>query len=162
MQKNLGKGTALKRVLGELKGDLFLLVDADIGLTSKNTGKLISALEEESADMSIAILPPSKNSGGLGMARKFASWCIRTKTGINMQAPLSGQRVIRASALKTNYIKNGYGLEVGLTIGFLKDNKKVIEVPVNLEHTGTGRDIIGFIHRGRQFFDIFKAVWLRG
>lgn len=162
LEKNVGKGTALRQSLIKLKGDSLLLVDADIGFSAKNAYPLINALEEEGADMVVGILPPSKKSGGMGLARKFAAWSIMKKTGLVMNAPLSGQRAIRTSALRENYLKNGFGLEVGLTIGFINDNKKVIEVPINFEHTGTGKDIIGFIHRGRQFIDILRAVWLRG
>lgn len=162
MEQNVGKGTALKRAFASLDSHVMVLIDADIGESAKDAHKLVSALEDEQADMVIGILPPSKKRGGLGFARGFAAWCIKTKTGCIMTAPLSGQRAILKSAMKPRYLKNGFGLEVGLTIGFLKDQKKVIEVPVNFEHTGTGKDIMGFIHRGRQFYDIFRAVWLRG
>lgn len=161
LKSNTGKGGAVRKALSQIEGDILLLVDADIGLTAKNAGVLISTLEEKKADMVIAILPPSKKSGGVGLARKFATWCIKQKTGVLMKAPLSGQRAILSKSLEENFIKDEYGFEVGLTIAFLKNKKKVIEIPVNLEHVGTGRDIMGFIHRGNQLIDIFK-VWLRG
>ena len=51
-------------------------------------------------------------------------------------------------------IASGYGVEVALTIKALQAGLRVLEVPTTMTHRHTGRDVSGFLHRGRQFVDI--------
>ena len=52
----------------------------------------------------------------------------------------------------------GYGVEVGMTIDILKHGYTVKEVLVNMTHSETGRNLKGFIHRGKQFYHIKKVL----
>ena len=51
-----------------------------------------------------------------------------------------------------------YGVELGMTIKALRKGFKVIEVPTTMGHKETGRDLLGFIHRGKQFMDVIKVL----
>ena len=59
---------------------------------------------------------------------------------------------------KFNEIPFGYGVEVGMTIDILKHGYRIKEVLVNMTHSETGRDLKGFIHRGKQYYHIKKVL----
>ena len=48
--------------------------------------------------------------------------------------------------------------EVGMTIDILKHGYRIKEVLVNMTHSETGRDLKGFIHRGKQYYHIKKVL----
>jgi len=50
----------------------------------------------------------------------------------------------------------GFGVEVGMTVKALKLGCRIEEVPVDMKHKETGKDLRGFIHRGKQFGHILK------
>ena len=45
-----------------------------------------------------------------------------------------------------------------MTIDILKKGYKIKEVLVNMTHSETGRDLKGFIHRGKQYYHIKKVL----
>ncbi|EPZ60114.1 group 2 glycosyltransferase domain protein [[Clostridium] sordellii ATCC 9714] len=45
-----------------------------------------------------------------------------------------------------------------MTIDILKHGFTIKEVLVNMTHNETGRDLKGFIHRGKQFYHIKKLL----
>ena len=59
---------------------------------------------------------------------------------------------------KFDEIPFGYGVEVGMTIDILKYGYRIKEVLVNMTHSETGRDLQGFIHRGKQYYHIKKVL----
>ena len=55
---------------------------------------------------------------------------------------------------------SGYGIELDLTISALCKKYKLIEVPIsNVAHRFTGRNLAGFIHRGRQFVHLVRTIY---
>ncbi len=80
-------------------------------------------------------------------------------TGKELDATLSGQRLFKKEVLKRfDEIPFGYGVEVGMTIDILKYGYTIKEVLVNMTHSETGRDLKGFIHRGKQYYHIKKVL----
>ena len=80
-------------------------------------------------------------------------------TGVELDATLSGQRLFKKEVLeKFKEIPFGYGVEVGMTIDILKNGYKIKEVLVNMTHNETGRDLKGFIHRGKQYYHIKRVL----
>ncbi|MFL5768141.1 MAG: hypothetical protein ACJ758_09915 [Actinomycetota bacterium] len=45
-----------------------------------------------------------------------------------------------------------------MTIDASRAGLRIVEIPVDLRHRPTGRDVHGFLHRGRQGLDISLAV----
>ena len=45
-----------------------------------------------------------------------------------------------------------------MTADMLLQNIQIIEVDVNMKHRTTGHDYKGFLHRYRQFIDIFLVI----
>lgn len=165
LERNVGKGDALNHALSEfasLDFGILLLIDADVGETAKEASKLLLPVVRGEADMTIAVFPKQKHKGGFGLVKGLARWVIKAKTGRVMEAPLSGQRALRREVLTAlGKFARGFGMEVALTIDALKAGFNVKEVPVDMTHALTGRDIPGFVHRGRQFLSVLSVLLAR-
>jgi glycosyltransferase involved in cell wall biosynthesis len=168
VEENLGKGGALNRGLALATGSVLLLLDADLGDSARDAAKILQPVLDGSADMTIALFQSnqladgqgfSARSGGFGLAVKTARCGIKLLTGQSFRAPLSGQRAVKREIIdKAGGFAQRYGVEVGLTIDALRLGYRVAEVPVNMAHRGSGRDLAGFIHRGRQFLDVVRTI----
>jgi glycosyltransferase involved in cell wall biosynthesis len=161
LPKNLGKGGAMNYGLQFVKGEVIALIDGDLGKTAVDLEKLLDPVLGNKADMTIGRFPPAKKKGGFGMATHLARKGIRLYTGLEVTSPLSGQRVISRAVLEKigpNPFESGFGVEVGLTIDVFRHGFRVREVPVMMSHAETGRDIAGFVHRGRQFIHVLLVL----
>jgi glycosyltransferase involved in cell wall biosynthesis len=158
---HLGKGTALEQGRRAARGAFVLMLDADLGESAGELGKLLAPVREGEADMTIARFPPARG-GGMGLALRLARWGVERATGRRLEAPLSGQRATRREHLDALApIEPGFGAEVGLDIDALRAGLRVLEVPTTMSHAATGRDWRGFLHRGRQFLHIARALLRR-
>lgn len=158
LQRHGGKGAALRRGVEEATGDVLLFADADLGETAAGLWELVKVVIRGETDMAIATPPPDPAGGGFGFVRRFAAWAIKTATGFNLSAPLSGQRALRRCVLKRVSIAEGYAVETALTIDAIRAGFRVIEVPVNFSHRAFGKSWRGFLHRAKQFWDILRAT----
>ena len=159
--QNRGKGYALNNGLKEAmkKADIIGFLDGDLGNTASEVKKLITPIINNVCDVTIAKFPPAKKKGGLGFVKNLAKESVKEMTGVELTSTLSGQRIFKKEVLEIfDEIPFGYGVEVGMTIDILKNNFKIEEVLVNMTHSETGRDLKGFIHRGKQFYHIKKVV----
>lgn len=168
-QPNGGKGAALAQAYQTAKddGDIFLLLDADLGASAAECVKLLPPLYDNRADMTIGLLPPDPDfaetgeSGGLGFVVGLARRGIQKKTGRTFAQPLSGQRAVRREVLEKlgGVFARGFGVEVALTVGALNAGFRVLEVPTEFRHHVTGDDWADLLHRARQFRDVARVVW---
>lgn len=161
LDKNRGKGYALNYGLkiAMKNADIIGFLDGDLGSSSSEVKKLITPILNNEADVIIAKFPPAKKKGGLGFVKGLAKESVLEMTGKELDATLSGQRIFKKEVLeKFNEIPFGYGVEVGMTIDILKYGYTIKEVLVNMTHSETGRDLKGFIHRGKQFYHIKKVL----
>jgi glycosyltransferase involved in cell wall biosynthesis len=157
-----GKGGALNAGLAEAAGEIIVVVDGDTGASAGEVRHLIAPILAGEADLTIARFPPAGRRGGFGLVKGLARWGIRRFTGWEMQSPLSGQRGMRREVLEAlGGFASGFGVEVGLTIDAARRGFRVREVPVRMTHRETGRDLAGFLHRGRQFLDVARELWRR-
>lgn len=155
LPKNLGKGGALNYGLKHAQGSIIALLDGDLGRTAAEVEKLLDPVIQNKADMTIAKFPPAQRKGGFGFVTTLAKRGIRWFTGLEVASPLSGQRVLRSEVIQaTGPFESGFGVEVGMTIDVFRYGFRVKEVPVQMTHAETGRDLAGFIHRGHQFIDV--------
>ncbi|MGH9165612.1 MAG: glycosyltransferase, partial [Acidimicrobiales bacterium] len=161
---NLGKGGAVRAgVDATPEAVVYLLVDADVGATAGEAGVLLPPVLDGRADLVVAVLPSAGGRGGLGMVRRLAAAGIRRATGGNVdpQAPLSGQRAVRAELLRSLPAADGFGLEAAMTIDAARAGARILEVPAPIEHRHTGRGPAGFRHRGLQGAHLVRALWPR-
>ena len=155
-----GKGGALEGALERIEpAEIYLFLDADLGATAKSGEALLVAVKGGLADLAIAALPRQEGHGGFRLVKRTAGGVIRLLSGFRTREPLSGQRAIRREVLNAvRPLAPGFGVEVAMTIDAVRAGFRVLEVPVNMEHAVTGRDLAGFVHRGRQGLDLFRAA----
>ncbi|HEX6723726.1 MAG TPA: glycosyltransferase [Gaiella sp.] len=146
-----GKGQALTLAERECREGPLLLCDADL------VGDL-RPLVDVDADLAVARFA-RRTGGGLGLAKGMARALIELRGGRRVEEPLSGQRALsprgRAEAFP---VAAGFGVETRMTIDALRAGVDVREVELDLEHRATGRDLAGFVHRGRQLRDLLLAT----
>jgi glycosyltransferase involved in cell wall biosynthesis len=161
LPRNVGKGGALEAGF-EAAGDAdaVLLLDADLGASAAEARVLVGPVIAGAADMTVAVLPRPKGSGGVGLVKRLARDGIaRMGGGFSAEAPLSGQRVLNRSALAAaRPLSHGFGAEVAMTIRVLRAGLRVLEVPAAMAHRATGKDVAGFVHRGRQYRDVRRML----
>jgi hypothetical protein len=150
-----GKGQAL--TIGErvaAQGDL-LLCDADL------RGDLRPLLAGD-RDLTVAAFA-RKQGGGFGIAKQAARRLIRIASGFEAREPLSGQRRLTQRAREALFpLAAGFGCETAMTADAARAGLTISEAPIDLEHRATGRDLGGFLHRGRQLRDILLAFVPQG
>ncbi|MDI6870042.1 MAG: glycosyltransferase family 2 protein [Bacillota bacterium] len=157
-----GKGGALNAGLAEARGEVIVALDADIGESASEVRHLIAPVLAGQADLTIARFPRARRKGGFGLVKGLARWGIRRLTGLEMESPLSGQRAMRRAVIEDlGGFASGFGVEVGMTIDAARRGFRVREVPVRMSHRETGRDLAGFLHRGRQFLHVVRELLRR-
>ena len=156
---NQGKGGALNEGLNHISGDFIAVVDGDLGDSAGELSKLIFPVINDVADMTIARFPEAQSKGGFGLVRGLARRGIKNFAGIEVKSPLSGQRVLKRAVIDTlGGFETGFGVEVAMTIDAVRKGFRILEVDVNMTHAESGRNISGFLHRGKQFIDVAKAL----
>jgi glycosyltransferase involved in cell wall biosynthesis len=161
LEKNTGKGGALRAGIGKAQGDIVVFLDADLRESSEEVYKLVEPILSGDADVTIARF--ERVSGkGFGLVKALAYYGIKLFTGKSFSSGLSGQRAFKRSVLESvKTIPDGFGIEVGMLIDILRKGFNVKEVKVSMTHDVTGRNLKGFLHRGTQFRDILKLLLSR-
>ena len=150
-----GKGQALTLAERELPPGPLLLCDADL------EGDL-EPLVHAGGDVAIAVFP-TRRGNGFGLAKGVASAALRRVVGFQAREPLSGQRRLSVSARERCFpLAAGFGCEVGMTVDAVAAGLEVVEVEAPLAHRETGRDLAGFLHRGRQLAELVLALGPQG
>ncbi|HET7122056.1 MAG TPA: glycosyltransferase family 2 protein [Solirubrobacterales bacterium] len=155
-------GAAAEAALGvEPAPRLVLLCDGDLGESAARLEPLVRAVEAGECDLAVAAFA-RRVGGGFGLALGFAGWAIRRLCGLRTEAPISGQRALRAEVLRAVLpFAHGFGMEIGMTVDAVRAGYRVREYELDLEHRATGRDLRGFLHRGRQLWDFTRAFVAR-
>jgi glycosyltransferase involved in cell wall biosynthesis len=163
LPRNRGKGGAVAAgVDASPDAEVHLLIDADVAGTAGAAEALLGPVLAGDADVTIGVLPAAGRKGGFGLVRDMAGAGIRRATGRSVRAPLSGQRAVRSSLLRSLDLAPRFGLEVGMTIDAVRAGARVVEVDLaTMDHRHRGRRIEGFAHRGRQGVDVVRALWPR-
>ncbi len=161
LASNVGKGAALEAGAERVAAArVVLLLDADLGSSAAQAALLLGPIERGEADMVIAGFPKPEGKAGFGLVKGLARFGIRRMGGgFSTDAPLSGQRALTRDCLAAvRPFSTGYGVEVGLTVRALRKGYRLQEVETTMTHAATGRNLAGFIHRGRQFVHVTLAL----
>jgi glycosyltransferase involved in cell wall biosynthesis len=164
--RTIGKGgattAAAERVLSRaLEPDppVFVLCDGDLGESAAQLPALVDAVREGDADLAIASFA-KRVGGGFGFAVGFSRWATERLTGIELNAPISGQRALRGEVLPV-VVPFGarFGMETAMNVDAARAGFRVREVELDLAHRATGKTLKGFLHRARQLKD-FVLIYL--
>jgi glycosyltransferase involved in cell wall biosynthesis len=161
-----GKGgnvtAAAEALLSDLDGDpTVLLCDSDLGASARELVALIEAVERGDCDLAIGRFARSEG-GGFGIALNYARCEIEELCGFQAEAPISGQRAMRASTLRGLLpFADGFGMELGMTVDAVRAGRRVQEIELPLSHRATHRTFGGFLHRAGQLRDIRRAARAR-
>jgi glycosyltransferase involved in cell wall biosynthesis len=164
--RTIGKGgattLAAQRVLARAlapEPPVILLCDGDLGESARQLPALAAAVRDGEFDVAIARFSV-KVGGGFGFAIRFSRWATRRLTGLELSAPISGQRALRGPVLAV-VVPFGarFGMETAMNIDAARAGFRVGEVELDLAHRATGKTLRGFLHRLRQLKD-FALVYL--
>jgi glycosyltransferase involved in cell wall biosynthesis len=165
-ERSIGKGgaatlaarTVLSRAL-EPDPPVFVLCDGDLADSAARLTPLADAVRDGRCDLAVAVFS-ARIGGGFGFAVGYAHRAIRKLTGLDLQAPISGQRALSGPAFATVVpFAPRFGMEIGMTVDAARAGFVIEEIPLDLAHRATRRTLRGFAHRGRQLAD-FVAVYL--
>jgi glycosyltransferase involved in cell wall biosynthesis len=135
-----------------------LLLDADLGESARELAALVEAVEAGECDLAVARFARSEG-GGFGIALGYARRKIEELCGFRAEAPISGQRAMRASTLRELLpFADGFGMELGMTVDAVRAGYRIKEIELPLEHRATYRTVAGFLHRARQLLDFRRAA----
>jgi glycosyltransferase involved in cell wall biosynthesis len=157
-----GKGGAMtaaaRAALGSLPPSVVVvLCDGDLGASADALTELADVVELGECDLAVAAFA-RREGGGFGIAVGFARRAIRRLTGLELEAPISGQRALRGELLERLLpFASGFGMETAMTIDAFRAGARIKEVKLDLEHRATGRTAGGFLHRGRQVADFIRV-----
>lgn len=158
-ESNRGKGYAVKTALDHVNSEYVAILDADLCYSSSQIKKLISCIVPDGDRIIIGKLPAPERKGGFGIIKKLSGCGFRALTSKKLDSLLSGQRIFPLSFLKCVEIPDGFGFEFKMTLEGVRQGMELFEVPVEMRHRETGRDLSGFVHRGRQCIDILGIVF---
>jgi glycosyltransferase involved in cell wall biosynthesis len=160
LAKNQGKSAALMAGVKESQSEFILMVDADLGESAKETSKLIAAYPKGENACVVAKFPvvPGRG-GGLGLAVRLARNASLRFGRWMMDAPLSGQRLLRRDTLTGLFpLPYGFGLETSLNIRLGRAGVHLVEVDTQMDHRVTQNDLRGRMHRAKQLIHLIMAI----
>lgn len=156
---NRGKGGAMNAVAPLIKTDVAVFLDADLGASAAEARKIIDPVIAGETDLCIAAFPPPSKKGGFGIVKGTAARAIKKAGNIEVTAPLSGQRAMTREVLHAlTPFHEAYGVELGMSIQALQKGYRLMEVPTTMKHNESGRNLKGFLHRGKQFLDVLRVI----
>jgi glycosyltransferase involved in cell wall biosynthesis len=158
-RRRRGKGGAANLAAARAGDSIVLFCDADLGDSATYLAQLVDAVKDGETDLAVGAF---SQPGGFGIVPRFARWAVRRRCGLELRAPLSGQRALSPAAFAAaRPFARGFGMEVGMTIDVERAGLRVREYPLPLAHRATRRTPRGFLHRGRQLVDVFAAYLRR-
>jgi polyisoprenyl-phosphate glycosyltransferase len=152
LPENRGKGAAVREGAAASRGDILLMLDADlVGLKKEHVLRMLSPVIEGLADMAVGVF--KKGRWSTDLAQKIAPG-------------LSGQRALKKDILEQlPYLEfAGYGIEMALTVYAQRTGLRVTEVELDDVTHIMKEEKLGLIHgfaaRMRMYWQIFRGYRL--
>lgn len=128
LNKNKGKGFALKTGVKKAKNEVILFLDADLGnITSQKIFKIVEPVLSDKVDMS---------RGSFSRARgRVTEFAVKPMMeilfpSIYFDQPISGQICAKKSFLSTVDFTDRYGVDIGILFDAIESGQRIIEVNI--------------------------------
>ena len=135
-QVNRGKGSAVQSALPHVKGDFVVLQDGDLEYNPADYEKMLSQLENDSADVVNGSRWLGKTSplSYHTIGNRFITWFANLVTGAALTDMASCYKMMPAEIFHSLDIRSaGFGLEAEITAKVFKKKLRVIEVPISYD-----------------------------
>jgi glycosyltransferase involved in cell wall biosynthesis len=139
LEKNSGKGFALKKGFEVVSGDIVLIQDADLEYDPKDYTALIKPFKNTDAD----VVYGSRFRGGEYVrlhffwhfiANKLLTFCSNIVTNLNMTDMETGYKVFKKNVIRSIEIKEkSFGIEPEITVKLAKKKFVFYEVPISYQ-----------------------------
>jgi glycosyltransferase involved in cell wall biosynthesis len=139
LEKNSGKGSALKKGFDVVSGDIVLIQDADLEYDPKDYTALIKPFKNTDAD----VVYGSRFMGGEYVrlqffwhfiANKLLTFVTNIVTNLNMSDMETGYKLFKKSVIQSINIKEkSFGVEPEITIKLAKKKYIFYEVPISYQ-----------------------------
>ena len=137
LEKNSGKGSALKKGFELVSGDIVLIQDADLEYDPKDYSALIKPFKNTDAD----VVYGSRFMGGEYVrlnffwhyvANKLLTFLTNVVTNLNMSDMETGYKLFKRSAIQSiNIREKSFGIEPEITVKLAKKKFIFYEVPIS-------------------------------
>jgi glycosyltransferase involved in cell wall biosynthesis len=139
-RKNQGKGAAVKRGLEEIKGDYFIICDADLEYSPQDISRLFLEMNKITDEKVVIYGSRFKNKLNFSF-HYLINHFLTTLTNILFKSKLTDMetcfKLIPASALKKiNLSGKRFEIEPEITARLLKAQYKIIEFPISYSRRG--------------------------
>jgi glycosyltransferase involved in cell wall biosynthesis len=134
---NKGKGAAIRRAIGEMRGDVAIIQDSDLEYDPNDYPALIAPILEGKADAVFGSRFASASQRKVllywhSVANKFLTWLTNILNDVNLTDMETCYKAVRADILRqTPLHSDRFGIEPELTTRLSQWNVRLYEVPVS-------------------------------
>jgi len=158
LEKNAGKGEALKEAFNKCGGDLVMFLDGDLDIHPKQFEVLFDTMKNEGADTVIGSKRHPKSVLNYPKVRKFLSagyfFIVKILFGMPLRDTQTGIKLFKAEVLSKVFHKvliKRYAFDLELLVLVHHHGFKISEAPVVVDYKGKYGHI--------TFGVIFKMLW---
>ncbi len=162
-EKRCGKGFALRRGFSAARGDIFVMMDADLSHRPEDIPKMINLLKNKKVGMVIA-------SRGLGGSEEYNFHKLVGNVGLTkvcnfflgtkLHDALNGYKVFR-EIISKDLKCDGFEIEIELIANCIKNNYKIVEIPSLETARVHGKSKLNSLIDGWKFFKQILIEWIK-